>query len=136
MVMRKIRVLVFDDSLTIRAMIEQLASKESFINIVGICSDGSHCGRKIEDLRPDVVTLDLNMPGLDGIALLDAMQAYPHPPVVVLSSATKPDNGATRHAIDHGATACFDKSILVSQAPEFFKLLRQVTQQSRSAKAA
>lgn len=134
--MRKIRVLVIDDSLTIRAMIEQLASKEPFINIVGICSEGSDCERKIEDLRPDVVTLDLNMPGVDGIALLDAMQAYPHPPVVVLSSSTKRDADATRQAIDHGATACFDKSILVSQAPKFFKLLRQVTRQPCFAKAA
>lgn len=93
--MRKspIRVLVIDDSALMRKMITQMLARDISIEVVGTAMDGTFGLKKIEELRPDVVTLDLEMPQMDGIETLKhIMKRGPTPVIVVSSHSTK---GAT-----------------------------------------
>ena len=93
--MRKspIRVLVIDDSALMRKMITQMLARDTSIEVVGTAMDGTFGLKKIEELRPDVVTLDLEMPQMDGIETLKhIMKRGPTPVIVVSSHSTK---GAT-----------------------------------------
>jgi two-component system, chemotaxis family, protein-glutamate methylesterase/glutaminase len=83
-----IRVLVVDDSAFARKTIKQMLSRSPFIEVVGIAGDGEEAIEKARALNPDVVTLDLMMPGLDGLGFL-ARQMAEHPlPVIVVTTAS------------------------------------------------
>ena len=66
----KIRVLVVDDSALMRKLIPSILARDSEIEVVGTAMDGEFALKKIEELRPDVVTLDLEMPRMDGMETL------------------------------------------------------------------
>ncbi|MGH9636506.1 MAG: response regulator, partial [Candidatus Angelobacter sp.] len=66
----KLRVLVVDDSALMRKLIPQILARDNEIEVVGTAMDGAFGLKKIEDLRPDVVTLDLEMPRMDGLETL------------------------------------------------------------------
>jgi len=119
-----LRVLVIDDSLTIRAMLEELIEREPSCRVVGVASNASEARSKINDLIPNVVTLDLNMPGVDGMTFLDQLRGKVHPPVVVVSSATSAGSLQAAEAMKRGAYACFDKGRILSDAAGFVRLLR------------
>lgn len=88
--MKKIRVLVVDDSALMRKLIPQMLEGDPAIEVVGTAIDGSFCLKKIEELRPDVVTLDLQMPGMNGIdTLREIMRGNPLPVIVVSSHSTE-----------------------------------------------
>ena len=72
---RVLRVLVVDDSAYIRKTIKQILSRSPFIEVVGIAGDGEEALEKVKELHPDVVTLDLMMPGLDGLGFLTRQMA-------------------------------------------------------------
>lgn len=82
-----IRVLVVDDSAFLRKTIKQMLSRSPFIEVVGIAGNGEEALEKVEELHPDVVTLDLMMPGLDGLGFLTRQMASHPLPVVVVSTA-------------------------------------------------
>jgi len=83
-----VRVLVVDDSAYVRKTIRQILSRSPFIEVVGIAGDGEEALEKVKELHPDVVTLDLMMPGLDGLGFLTKqMEAHPLP-VIVVSTAS------------------------------------------------
>jgi two-component system, chemotaxis family, protein-glutamate methylesterase/glutaminase len=87
---RKIRVLVVDDSALMRKLIPQMLEGEPSIEVVGTAMDGSLGLKKIEELQPDVVTLDLEMPGMNGIdTLKEIMRRAPRPVLVVSSHSTE-----------------------------------------------
>ena len=72
-----IRVLVVDDSALMRKLIPQMLAADESIEVVGTALDGSFCLKKIEELKPGVVTLDLEMPGMNGIeALKEIIESY------------------------------------------------------------
>lgn len=73
----KIRVLVVDDSLLFRETLAGGINKESDIEVVGTASDVYEASEKIIELRPDVVTLDIEMPRMDGIAFLKTPSPVP-----------------------------------------------------------
>ena len=79
--MRKpVRVLVVDDSALMRKLIPQMLAADDSIEVVGTAMDGSFALKKIEELKPDVVTLDLEMPGMNGIETLkEIMRRHPLP---------------------------------------------------------
>lgn len=79
------RVLVVDDSAFARTMLSKLLRRGGDIDVVGTARDGADALEKIEALDPDVVTLDLTMPGIDGIGVLRALQARARPRVIVVS---------------------------------------------------
>lgn len=113
-----------DDSLTIRAMVEQVLGKERDFDIVGMASDAEEANSLIKRHRPDVITLDIAMPGMDGLAFLSDIMAHHPCPVVMVSSLTAEGAEARGEALGRGAVACFHKSHIVSNAKEFVKTIR------------
>lgn len=103
MASKPIRVLVVDDSPVIREMIvDALTAQPDFV-VVGTAADGYEALQGLESLRPDVVTLDLQMPRLDGPATLEAMLRSRPTPVIVVSSLAKRGAEAALQALDLGA---------------------------------
>ncbi len=87
---RKVRVLVVDDSALMRKLIPQMLEAAPSIEVVGTAMDGTFCLKKIEELKPDVVTLDLQMPGMNGIdTLKEIMRRHPLPVIVVSAHSTE-----------------------------------------------
>jgi len=100
---RRVRVLVVDDSALMRKLIPQMLAADASIEVVGTAMDGSFCLKKIEELRPSVVTLDLEMPGMNGIdALKEIMRRQPVP-VIVFSSHSTEGASVTLKALGLGA---------------------------------
>jgi two-component system, chemotaxis family, protein-glutamate methylesterase/glutaminase len=99
----KIRVLVVDDSALMRKLIPQVLLRESLIEVVGTAADGSIGLRKIEELRPDVVTLDLEMPRMDGIEMLRQITRKYRVPVIVVSAFSDQSAAITLKALSLGA---------------------------------
>jgi len=100
---KKVRVLVVDDSALMRKLIPQMLATDTSIDVVGTAMDGSFCLKKIEELKPNVVTLDLEMPGMNGIdALKEIMRRHPLP-VIVFSSHSTEGASVTMKALGLGA---------------------------------
>jgi two-component system chemotaxis response regulator CheB len=127
--------LVIDDSLTIRAMLEELIEREEGCRVVGTASNANDARSMLIDLIPNVVTLDLNMPGIDGLTFLDELNGKVHVPVVVVSSSTSAGSPHTAEAIKRGAHACFDKANILSETANFVRLLKAASK-AGSAKAS
>jgi two-component system chemotaxis response regulator CheB len=86
----KVRVLVVDDSALMRKLIPQMLEADQSIEVVGTAMDGNFCLKKIEELKPNVITLDLQMPGMNGIdTLKEIMRRHPIPVIVVSSHSTE-----------------------------------------------
>jgi two-component system chemotaxis response regulator CheB len=99
----KIRVLVVDDSRLLRQIIVDSLAAIPNIQVVGEAGDGEEALRLIRRLNPDVVTLDIQMPQMDGIATLDAIMAERPVPVVMVSSLTQRGAEVTFEALARGA---------------------------------
>lgn len=123
--MRTVRVLVIDDSLTIRAILGSILGRHSDIEIVGMASDVEEAKHYLEERHPDVITLDLALPGIDGMDFLHELAEGPHAPVLVVSSSTPDKSEKAKTAIKAGAFACFDKARLVHDAARFVKVLHR-----------
>ncbi len=100
---KKVRVLVVDDSALMRKLIPQMLAADTSIDVVGTAMDGSFCLKKIEDLRPHVVTLDLEMPGMNGIDALKEIMRREPVPVIVFSSHSTEGAMVTMKALGLGA---------------------------------
>lgn len=99
----KVRVLVVDDSALMRKMIPQMLEVDPSIEVVGTAMDGTFCLKKIEELRPNVVTLDLQMPGMNGIDTLKEIVRHHPVPVIVVSSHSTEGASVTLKALGLGA---------------------------------
>lgn len=84
----KIKVLIVDDSIVFRESIARLIGNDSNIEVVGTASDADSAREKIEQLKPDVMTLDVHMPKMSGIDFLKELMAKKRMPVVVVSSVS------------------------------------------------
>lgn len=124
--MKPIRLVVVDDSLTIRAMIETLLEKDRRVEVVGIARNGEEAIDMIRLEKPDVVTLDIAMPGRDGMAVLDEIMDMDPCPVIMLSSLMRDGAPIVAEAMDRGAAACFNKAMIVREAKRFLSLIRTV----------
>jgi two-component system, chemotaxis family, protein-glutamate methylesterase/glutaminase len=98
-----IRVLVVDDSALMRKLIPQTLLHDPSIQVVGTAMDGLIGLRKIEELRPNVVTLDLDMPRMDGIEMLRQITRKHRVPVIVVSAHTAEGASLTLKALSLGA---------------------------------
>ena len=92
-----------DDSALMRKLIPQILERDSMIQVVGTAMDGQFALKKIGDLRPDVVTLDLEMPRMDGIETLREIMKRYGLPVIIVSAHTKAGAAATFRALSIGA---------------------------------
>jgi two-component system, chemotaxis family, protein-glutamate methylesterase/glutaminase len=98
-----VRVLVVDDSALMRKLIPQLLQGDPSIEVVGTAMDGLLGLKKIGELRPDVVTLDLEMPRMDGLDMLREIVRRYAIPVIVVSSHTSKGAYSALNALSHGA---------------------------------
>ncbi len=98
-----VRVLVVDDSALMRKLIPQILERDGSIHVVGTAMDGSFVSRKIEELRPDVITLDLEMPRMDGMETLREIMRTHRLPVIVVSAHSTQGASATFKALSMGA---------------------------------
>ena len=124
--MKPIRIVVVDDSLTIRAMIETLLERDRRFEVVGIARDGDEAIDLVRLHRPDVVTLDVAMPGKDGMTILDEIMDMDPRPVIMLSSLMRDGAPITAEALDRGAAACFNKAMIAREAAKFIGLIKDV----------
>ncbi|HXC93829.1 MAG TPA: chemotaxis response regulator protein-glutamate methylesterase [Geobacteraceae bacterium] len=106
----KVRVLVVDDSAFVRRAIIRMFDNSKEISIIDVASDGQMAIELIKKLHPDVVTLDVQMPVLDGISALERIMKECPVPVVMLSSLTGRGGDQTLRALDLGAVDFIDKS--------------------------
>jgi two-component system chemotaxis response regulator CheB len=102
-VRRPVRVLVVDDSALMRKLIPKILEQDNSIEVVGTAMDGHFALKKIEDLAPQVVTLDLEMPGLNGIDTLKEIMRRWRLPVIVVSSHSTAGASITLKALTLGA---------------------------------
>jgi two-component system, chemotaxis family, protein-glutamate methylesterase/glutaminase len=103
-----IRVLVVDDSAFARKVLREALSRAEGLEVVGTARDGLDALEKIAELRPDVVTLDLVMPGLDGVGVLKALTG-PQPPRVVVVSMADSESALAVAAMQAGAVELVHK---------------------------
>lgn len=129
--MDQLRLLVIDDSLTIRALIEEIVDQEPGCKIVGFACDIPTARQKIIDLAPNLVTLDLALPGQTGLEFLEQSNSQKRPPIVVVSSSIKSGSTMLQEAFSYGADACFDKSKLITERHTFLGILQEVVKSRR-----
>jgi DNA-binding NarL/FixJ family response regulator len=115
------RVVIVNDSRTVQAMLDHAFSKRDDFRVVGIASDAASGAEMIRQLRPDVVTIDLCMPYLDGAALLEMLSDLPTVCKIVVSDNAISNIRLTSELREVGASACLAKSSLVNDAAGFFK---------------
>lgn len=102
--MRKIRVLVVDDSTVIRRLLTDSLATDPNLEVAGTAANGKIALAKIPQLNPDVITLDMEMPEMDGIAtLIEVRKLYPKLPVIMFSTLTQRGAEATLDALSRGA---------------------------------
>jgi two-component system chemotaxis response regulator CheB len=106
---RSIRVVVVDDSSLMREMLKDILSREPDIEIVGAARDPFEAREMIKTTNPDVVTLDVEMPRMDGLSFLEKIMTLRPTPVVMVSSLTKEGADATIRALELGAIDCVAK---------------------------
>jgi len=99
----RIRVLVVDDSALMRKLIPAILARDASIEVVGTAMDGAFALKKIEELDPDVVTLDLEMPRMDGMETLRLIMRRAPLPVILFSTHSKEGGYATLKALAMGA---------------------------------
>ncbi|RCS49259.1 chemotaxis response regulator protein-glutamate methylesterase [Bremerella cremea] len=103
MYQRTIRVLIVDDSQLIRALISDLLEEAEDIEVVGTAADGMEAVRMARSLKPDVITLDVQMPKMDGLQTLEKILEEQPIPVLMVSATTQLGGQITLEALDRGA---------------------------------
>ena len=109
---RKIRVLVVDDSATVRGIISKALAMDDEIHVIGEAQDAYDARGKILELDPDVITLDIIMPKMDGISFLKKLMVHYPKPVIVVSSVAQRGSAMRIRAGDIGAVDVVDKEDL------------------------
>ena len=107
--MAKIRVLVVDDSATMRSLITAALNRDPGIEVVGAAGDPFEARGMIKALNPDVVTLDIEMPNMNGIEFLEKIMRLRPMPVVMVSTLTQAGAEMTLRALELGAVDCVAK---------------------------
>ena len=100
---QKIRVLVVDDSKLIRDVLTAILNEQPDIEVVGAAADAFQARDLIKELNPDVITLDVEMPKMNGLEFLDRLMRANPLPVVMISSATERGSEVTFRALELGA---------------------------------
>ncbi len=101
--MNKIRVLIVDDSLLIRKVLTEILSSSPDLEVVGAAEDPYVAREMIKELNPDVLTLDIEMPRMDGITFLRNLMRLRPMPVVMISALTESNAEVTLTALELGA---------------------------------
>jgi len=112
---RKIKVLIVDDSITVRNILNRILSNDPEIEVIGSASDPYEVVSKIADDLPDVITLDIEMPRMDGLTFLGKLMKQHPIPVVVISSVTGEGSDKGIRALKLGAKEIINKPKISNQ---------------------
>lgn len=129
---RKIKVLIVDDSELIRVLLREILSSDDGIEVVGVADDPYDAREKIKALSPDVMTLDIEMPRMDGITFLGHIMRLRPLPVVMVSTLTQKGADATIEALELGAVDFVSKPT-VNVKSELNKLSSDIISKVKSA---
>ncbi|MCC7142389.1 MAG: chemotaxis response regulator protein-glutamate methylesterase [Candidatus Eisenbacteria bacterium] len=103
--MAKIRVLIVDDAVVVRKILTDVLASDPDIEVVGVAANGSIAVQKIPQVNPDLVTLDLEMPEMDGLeTLTEIRRLYPKLPVLLFSTLTERGAASTLDGLSRGAS--------------------------------
>jgi two-component system, chemotaxis family, protein-glutamate methylesterase/glutaminase len=127
-----IRVLVAEDSRSARELLVHILESEKGISVVDTAVDGCEAVEKARTLRPDVITMDVHMPRMDGLQATRAIMTSSRPvPILIISASLDPaEVGDAFIALEGGAIALCEKPVSVSH-PDFEKLSKQIVQKVR-----
>jgi len=106
---QKIRVLIVDDSAVVRQTLSQIVASDPLLEVMGTASDPYFAAKKIADETPDVITLDVEMPRMDGLTFLKKIMAQHPIPVVIISSLTDAATETGMKALEYGAVEIITK---------------------------
>ncbi|MEQ1617098.1 MAG: chemotaxis response regulator protein-glutamate methylesterase [Terricaulis sp.] len=123
--MNKVRVLVVDDSPTIRSIITKVLNQDPGIEVVGEAGDPIEAREAIKTLNPDVITLDVEMPKMNGIEFLEKIMRLRPMPVIMVSTLTQAGAAISIEALELGAFDCVGK-------PDFDGLAEKVKAAARA----
>jgi len=100
----RIKVLIVDDSALMRKVLKEIIMTDSSLEVIGTARDGQEAIEKVRDLKPDVVTMDINMPVMDGLTSMQhILSCYPDMPILIVSSLTSEGALTTFEALELGA---------------------------------
>jgi two-component system chemotaxis response regulator CheB len=129
-----VRVLIVDDSATMRSLISVALRRDPEIEVVGMAGDPLEARAAIKALNPDVVTLDIEMPNMNGLDFLEKIMRLRPMPVVMVSTLTSAGAEATLQALELGAVDCVAKPAgVATNAESFGELIEKVKVASRSS---
>ena len=128
-----LRVLVVDDSAVFRRVISQALASLPDVEVVGSVSNGKLALERVRELHPDLLTLDLEMPEMDGLGVLDALlQAGETVPAIVVSALTRQGSRATLRALEKGAFDFITKPDLGSAEQSREAILQELAPRLRA----
>src|SRR5262245_1319081 len=108
--MKTIKVLVIDDSALVRKTLTDIINSDSQLEVMDTAGDPFFAAQKIKQFIPDVITLDIEMPRMDGLTFLKTLMAQYPIPVVIISSLTQNGSNMALKALDLGAVEIVAKS--------------------------
>lgn len=121
----KIRVLVTDDSIVIRRLITDVLKSDDMIEVVGTAVNGKNALDKLPMLKPDIMTLDVEMPVMDGLqTLVEVRKVNKKIPIIMFSTLTERGAGATLDALERGASDYVTKPANVGSVSESMEAVR------------
>ena len=106
---KKIKLLIVDDSAVVRQVLEELFSSDDEIEIVGTAADPYIAAAKLKEVLPDVITLDVEMPRMDGLTFLKKIMSQHPIPVVIISTLTDKGTKTAIKALEYGAVEIVSK---------------------------
>ncbi len=131
MIANKIKVLIVDDSALVRHTLSKILNSDNDIEVIDTASDPIFAIQKIINLKPDVITLDIEMPRMDGLTFLKKLMKQHPVPVVIISSYAREGSNTALKALEYGAIDAiqspiylmsFHAMILVSEFANLLKL--------------
>lgn len=121
----KIRVLVVDDAVVMRKLIGDVIASDSALELVGVAANGRIALQKIPQVNPDIITMDVEMPEMDGVqAVREIRKLYPRMPVIMFSTLTQRGAETTIDALSAGATDYVTKPANVGSVGESINRLK------------
>jgi len=112
----RIRVLIVDDSAVVRQTLSEVLSSDPEIEVIGTAADPFVAADRMREQTPDVITLDIEMPRMDGLTFLQKIMAQHPIPVVICSSLVEEGAQSTLKALEYGAGRCHCQTSLRQQA--------------------